>query len=215
MKLREHSVKINGLSRPVVDTLPTFSWKLIADKNGERQSAYRLLVSASPDFKDPVWDTGFVPSEENANIRYKGAALSPMTRYYLSLEIRAGEDSLVSKTEYFDTGKKGVPFSGIWITGHDCLRRDDALAAPYLRRTFHAEPEVRRAMLYIAGLGYFEARINGEKVGDDFLSTAYTAYDQRILYRAFDVTDMLVPGENALGVILGHGAVAGRSEASL
>ena len=50
MKLREHSVKINGLFRPVIDTVPKFSWKLIADKNGESQSAYRLVVSASPDF---------------------------------------------------------------------------------------------------------------------------------------------------------------------
>ena len=205
MKLREHSVKINGLFRPVIDTVPKFSWKLIADKNGESQSAYRLVVSASPDFANPVWDTGFVPSHESVGISYGGSALAPMTRYYLSLEIRAGKDRLVCNTEYFDTGKRDTPFAGIWITGHDCLRRDDALAAPYLRRVFQTAGKIQRAMLYIAGLGYFEARINGKKVGDDFLSTPYTAYDKRILYRAFDVTDMLRVGENALGVILGNG----------
>ena len=107
MKLREHSVKINGLFRPVIDTVPKFSWKLIADKNGESQSAYRLVVSASPDFANPVWDTGFVPSHESVGISYGGSALAPMTRYYLSLEIRAGKDRLVCNTEYFDTGKRG------------------------------------------------------------------------------------------------------------
>ena len=205
MKIRENSVRINGLVRPVIDSVPQFSWKLIANENGKRQDAYRIVVSASSDFASPIWDTGFVTSEECSNIRYAGDPLLPMTRYYLSLTVRSEGELLSCMTEYFDTGKCGIPFSGIWITGHFCLRRDEALAAPYLRRTFRAEKKIRRAMLYLAGLGYFEARINGEKVGNDFLSTAYTAYDKRILYRAFDVTNMLHIGENALGVILGNG----------
>lgn len=205
MKIRENSVRINGLVRPVIDSVPQFSWKLIANENGKRQDAYRIVVSASSDFASPIWDTGFVTSEECSNIRYAGDPLLPMTRYYLSLTVRSEGELLSCMTEYFDTGKCGIPFSGIWITGHFCLRRDEALAAPYLRRTFRAEKKIGRAMLYLAGLGYFEARINGEKVGNDFLSTAYTAYDKRILYRAFDVTNMLHIGENALGVILGNG----------
>ena len=28
-------------------------------------------------------------------------------------------------------------------------------------------------------------------MGDDYLSTAYTAYDKRVLYRAYDVTELV------------------------
>ena len=205
MKICENSIKVNGLTRPVIDTVPQFSWKLAADKNGEKQDAYRILVSESSELTAPVWDTGFIASEDCANLPYAGNPLSPATRYYFSVAVKSGGYLVSSGTEYFDTGKRGEPFRGIWITGHDCRRRDEALAAPYLRRAFGVTKSVRRAMLYIAGLGYFEASINGKNVGDDFLSTAYTAYDKRILYRAFDVTEMLHTGENAMGVILGNG----------
>ena len=136
MKIRENSIKVNGLTRPVIDTVPQFSWKLTADKNGEMQDAYRVLVSESPELTVPVWDTGFVASEECANLRYAGKPLSPATRYYFSIAVKSGDELISSGTEYFDTGKRGEPFCGIWITGHDCRRRDEALAAPYLRRVF-------------------------------------------------------------------------------
>ena len=204
MKLQENSFRTNGLTRPVVDTVPQFSWKLTADKNGEKQDAYRILVSKNSDLSAPVWDTDFVTSEDTVNIRYAGAPLSPVTRYYIRLTVKAGADTLTAD-DYFDTGKMGERFRGIWITGHDCVKRDEVLAAPELRREFSVKKALRRAMLYIAGLGYFEARIDGKKVGDDYLSTAYTAYDKHILYRAFDVTDMVCKGENAIGVILGGG----------
>ena len=130
MKIRENSIKVNGLTRPVIDTVPQFSWKLAADKNGEKQDAYRILVSESSELTAPVWDTGFVASEECANLPYAGKQLSPATRYYFSVAVKSGDDLVSSGTEYFDTGKRSEPFRGIWITGHDCRRRDEALAAP-------------------------------------------------------------------------------------
>ena len=48
MKLREHSVKINGLFRPVIDTVPKFSWKLIADKNGKARAPIGLWYLPLP-----------------------------------------------------------------------------------------------------------------------------------------------------------------------
>lgn len=205
MRIKENSIRVNGLSRPVIDSAPVFSWKLLSSRNGAKQEAYRIIVSKEENLSAPVWDSGLVVSDESAHIPYAGMPLTPMTRYYFSLTVKAEGGLLQSGAEYFDTGKMGDPFGGNWITGHFCIRRDEALAAPYLRRSFHIEKKISRAMLYVAGLGYFEASINGKKVGDDFLSTPYTAYDKRILYRAFDVGGMLHTGKNALGVILGNG----------
>ncbi|MGN1095594.1 MAG: family 78 glycoside hydrolase catalytic domain, partial [Eubacteriales bacterium] len=99
----------------------------------------------------------------------------------------------------------GNDWEARFISGGKEIKKDNVLPAIYLRREFSAAENIKRAVLYIAGLGYFEARINGKKVGDDFLSTPYTAYDKNILYRAFDVTGMIKSGENAIGVILGNG----------
>jgi alpha-L-rhamnosidase len=80
-----------------------------------------------------------------------------------------------------------------------------ALPARMLRKEFKAEGQVKRATLYISGLGLSEAYMNGAKVGDDVLVPALTDYDKRVFYLTYDVTKRVEPGANALGVILGNG----------
>ena len=53
-----------------------------------------------------------------------------------------------------------------------------ACQSPVFIRRFRAEA-VTEAVLYITGLGYFEARINGQRVGDEILNPAFTVYDKR------------------------------------
>ena len=79
------------------------------------------------------------------------------------------------------------------------------LAARYLRKEFSADKTVSRAMLYISGLGVYEAYLNGEKIGDDVLAPGLSQYDKRVYYNVYDVTEMLASGKNTLGVILGNG----------
>ncbi len=79
------------------------------------------------------------------------------------------------------------------------------LPARLLRKEFKAAPQVKRATLYVSGLGLFEAYLNGEKVGRDVLVPALSEYDKRVFYLTYDVTKMVHPGANALGVMLGNG----------
>ena len=58
---------------------------------------------------------------------------------------------------------------------------------------------------YVTGLGYYELRLNGKRVGDGHLSPGYTRFDRRVLYNVYDVTKSIQEGENALGVMLGTG----------
>jgi alpha-L-rhamnosidase len=86
------------------------------------------------------------------------------------------------------------------------IRSDDRpLPARYLRREFSVEKKVRRATAYICGLGLSELYLNGKKVGDDVMSPAIAAYDQRAFYVTYDVTAQIRRGDNAIGVILGNG----------
>ena len=81
--------------------------------------------------------------------------------------------------------------------------------APYLRRAFTVDQPVASARLYVTALGLYEARLNGRRVGDGFLTPGWTDYTQRIPYQTYDVTGLLAEGENVLGAILAHGWYAG------
>ena len=65
---------------------------------------------------------------------------------------------------------------------------------------------VRSARLYICGLGYHEAFIEGKKVSENLLEPAFTKYDALSYYRVYDVTEHLpAAGPATLGVALGNG----------
>lgn len=95
-----------------------------------------------------------------------------------------------------------------WISHPDrCLVdwRQPTHPAPLLRREFTLAAPVRGARLRICGLGYYELRLNGTKVGDHVLDPIPTQYDRRVRYVEYEVADLLTEGANALGVLLGNG----------
>ncbi len=79
-----------------------------------------------------------------------------------------------------------------------------------LRRSFRLPRKpVAGARLYASALGLYEARLNGAKVGDDQLTPGWTDYTKRVAYQAYDVTEAVRAGENALAVTLAPGWYAG------
>jgi alpha-L-rhamnosidase len=85
------------------------------------------------------------------------------------------------------------------------IAADGEISAPLFRRVFQVAGLVERASLSICGLGYHEAWINGERVGDHVLDPAQTDYEERVFFVRHEVTEMIREGENALGVVLGNG----------
>jgi alpha-L-rhamnosidase len=81
---------------------------------------------------------------------------------------------------------------------------------PFLRREFDVSPGVSQARLYVTALGVYEAQINGTTVGDHVLPPGWTSYHHRLRYQTYDVTELLHPGRNAIGAILGDGWFRGR-----
>ena len=192
-------LKINNLLSPVVDETPKLS---AIYPDGEFSSQKFISVVVSLDGKT-VLKKKF-KGDRRALLPLE-FMMEPMKKYDVTATSVTESGKKYTAETTFSTGRLGGDWVGRWITASDVRRPDEALAAVYLRREFSAKAAPRRAMLYISGLGYFEARINGKKVGDDFLSTPFTSYDKHILYRAFDVTEMINAGENAIGVILGNG----------
>jgi alpha-L-rhamnosidase len=81
---------------------------------------------------------------------------------------------------------------------------------PLLRRDFELRPGLKQARLYLTALGVYEAELNGVPVGDHVLAPGWTSYSHRLRYQVFDVTDLLHPGQNAIGALLGDGWFRGR-----
>lgn len=77
---------------------------------------------------------------------------------------------------------------------------------PMLRTTFSSgDKEVTKARLYITSRGIYEVYINGERVGDDYFNPGLTQYNKHHMYQTYDVTNYILEGDNALGVMLGEG----------
>jgi len=74
-----------------------------------------------------------------------------------------------------------------------------------LRKEASLSAEPMRARAYVTGLGLYELRINGAKIGDDAMVPAKTDYRKRVLYNTYDVTEQLSAGPNAIGIQLGNG----------
>ena len=77
--------------------------------------------------------------------------------------------------------------------------------SPLFRKEFALGKKVKAATLYVTGVGYYEAFLNGKKIGDHVLDPAWTNFHKRTFYVTYDVTADVRRGDNALGIMVGRG----------
>ncbi|MCC6483486.1 MAG: family 78 glycoside hydrolase catalytic domain [Armatimonadetes bacterium] len=197
---------------------PLLSWQMQETERGALQSAYRIQVATGPQSlvagKSVVWDSGKVESANSLSVPCEASALLSAQAYWWRVKIwdGHGRESEWSSPASFEMGLlRPGDWRGKWIGAPPGGKGDGPAAAaesqiaPQLRTEIVLDKPIRRARAYVCGLGYYELRINGEKVGDRVLDPSYTNFDRRALYSAYDVTDALREGKNAVGAILGKG----------
>ena len=83
--------------------------------------------------------------------------------------------------------------------------------AKMLRTEFSTAPgrTIRKAKLYATALGVYKLRLNGREVGEDWFAPGSSQYRDRVTYQAYDVTELLQTGRNALGAELFGGWYSG------
>ncbi len=91
-------------------------------------------------------------------------------------------------------------------------RRSESLGEPWipdsvkaLRREFTVVAPVKSARLYATALGAYEIFLNDKRVGDQVLAPGWTDYRERVIYQTYDVTDMVIQGNNAISAWLAPG----------
>jgi alpha-L-rhamnosidase len=195
-----------------IDALrPRFSWQLTATARAQMQSAYRVLVASSPADLDAdrgdKWDSGRVTGDRSNQIEYGGSPLASRTRYYWKVQVwdRSGVASAWSGRAFFEMGLVGA---GDW-TARFIAEPNVTAKSPLLRKAFSITKPVRRARVYATALGVYELHLNGQRVGQDYLSPGWTAYSKRLEYQTYDVTSLMVSGRNAIGAVVGNGWYAG------
>ena len=88
-------------------------------------------------------------------------------------------------------------------------------AEPYdppvrFRRTFTLGEKPEYAKIYMTAHGIYSLSVNGRKVPGTLLAPGFTAYEKRLKYQAYDVTEFLQAGENALCVTVADGWYKGK-----
>jgi len=200
---------------------PRLSWELISSERNVKQESYRILVASSlkkltADEGD-LWDSGDVKSNESINIVYGGSALQSRMECYWKVKVTTNYGvSDWSKPASWTMGLlQPSDWKARWAgwdktTPEDVLKGNSRLAARYLRKEFKTENKtVQKAVLYISGLGLYEASLNGNRIGEQVLSPTPTDYDKVVKYNTFNVTDQISTGDNIIGVTLGNGRYFG------
>ncbi|MBQ3426805.1 MAG: family 78 glycoside hydrolase catalytic domain [Clostridia bacterium] len=75
---------------------------------------------------------------------------------------------------------------------------------PEFIKHFKVKTTIREAMLTITAIGVYEAQLNGKRIGDFILAPGCTAYNKRLQYQTYDITDMITDS-NILSVTVGKG----------
>ena len=168
-----YDVKINGYKNPLGYDLsvPTLSWKVKDyEKDSTKQKWAKIQVSDRADFSRIVWETEGDLSSLSTPIDLD---MKPRTRYFVRIEVESdsGERG-VSSDAFFETAKLSEPWEASWIGV------EDGDTHPEFIHSFSSRGEIKRARLYITGLGLFEAYINGERVGDDVLAPFINDYKE-------------------------------------
>ncbi|MCD7814284.1 MAG: glycoside hydrolase family 78 protein [Lachnospiraceae bacterium] len=198
------NVRINGIENPLGYSMEgiTCSWN-VCDTISKKQTDAVIEVSESADFPEDE----ILYRIEGASLNQGGEQLveleldlTPRTIYYYRVCVSGDAgDEAVSETQTFETGKMDEPWTADWIAA----RKEDDFH-PVMTKSFPLKGEVSRARLYISGVGMFEAYLNGEKLGEEYLTPYINNYENNIQVITFPAEKCLKE-ENTLEIMLGKG----------
>lgn len=191
------------------ESRPRLSWTITDVPDDWRQQSYAVTV-----VRGGGEDRVEVTSDGQVLVPWPFDALDSRERVGVRVSVRGGDGSWSADgpETWLEAGLLRADDWSARPVGVD-LDEDpesDARRATLVRRGFRIEGEIAGARLYATAHGLYEAEINGVRVGSDTLSPGWTTYRERLRYYTYDVTALLVDGENALGAWLGDGWYRGR-----
>ena len=204
-----HHLLTENRTNPIgVDAVvPRFSWQISGDKRNIRQTAYAIKVFSADKSKTIIWQSGKIASAQSVLINYGGNSLGTGMNYFWQVQVWDSEGNTATSSDnaFFQMGfLQASDWKAKWIEPGD---KEDSIArpSPIFRKSFKADKKIASATAYITAHGLYEAQINGQRIGDAYFMPGWTAYQSRIQYQVYDVTNLIAKGNNVIGVTLGSG----------
>lgn len=171
---------------------PRLSWVLESSERSQRQAAYQIRVAATSALLDgnegALWDSGQVKSSQSTHVEYGGVPLNSRQQCWWKARVwdAAGNASDWSspaswemgllraddwKAKWIGTGpaEEPRPPEGFFKSTKEFTSLVQRVKvdgrSTLLRKSFVADKPIRRAEVYVTGLGYYELSCNGQRVG--------------------------------------------------
>jgi alpha-L-rhamnosidase len=209
---RTTALTVNGVVDPIgVDPDDcSFAWMLSAPGRQVVQTGYRITVRrVDPGHAATVWDSGLVPTAQQAFVAYAGPPLAGDAAYEWTIQPRGHADVLgpVSAVARFTTALRQTDWRAMWLHPAAASQQPDRFT--YLRTELTPPAgTIRRATAYVSAAHTYRLFLDGALV-DQWPSFSYP--DEQYA-RAVDLTG-LVRGSRPLAVGVLHrwyGAGKGR-----
>ena len=174
----------------------------------ERATHFQILVASTPESlasgEGDLWNSGKLPTSRSPLVEYDGHPLESRSVGHWMVRLWDSEESAsdFSEAGFFEVA---LLEQSDWLANWVGFPAGRAGKALYFRNSYMLDQSVARARAYICGVGWYEFRINGQKVGDRVLEPAQSEYSKRVLYSTHDVTEFLYSGANVVGAIVGAG----------
>lgn len=202
--MKIENVRINGIQNPIGFQLSEIScsWNVV-DTASKKQAMAVIEIADSEDF------CNIVAKKEGSDLCQNGEALEvflqPRKRYYVRVSVtgNAGDFAASGKC-YFETGKMDEAWKAQWIAAPKDELANEKIMHPIFVQQFIVGKEVKKARLYMCGVGLFEAYLNGEKISDELLTPYVNNYDVYVQAITFPI-ESFAEGENTLEIMLGKG----------
>ncbi len=197
----------NRINPTGIDILrPRFSWQLFSTQRNLEQTAYEIRVGYKYGNKD-FWNSGKIMSSQSVFLPYAGSTLQSGAAYFWQVRVtdNKGKTSEWSEKAYWQMGLlENTDWKAKWI---ESTSDADSVNGPALlfRKEFTSEKKIISASIFITTHGIYEAYMNGQKLGDAFLTPGWTSYKKRLQYQVYDATKFVHSGKNVIGVNIGSG----------
>ncbi len=198
----EHHREPFGIGEPT----PRVSWKVDTEQPGWWQAAYEVEIEP---LSGTCWSSGRVASDESVLLPWQAPPLTSRERRAVRVRVWGVGDAEPSAWSADTVVEAGLLDSADWTADLVQPRLPepgtDGEPAALLRREFRLQKPIARARLYATAQGIYQAEINGVPVGDQLLAPGWTSYSHRLRYQTYDVTSLVIEGDNAVGVELADG----------
>jgi alpha-L-rhamnosidase len=201
-----------GRGRPefLATGIPSLSWQVTTDAPGWLQASADVEVrrGSQSGATDEGTESFTVDGRQSQHVPWPAAPLAA----YDSAEVRVrvhGEDDSVSEFSDWIALRTGPLSADDWVAPFIAIDGETSArerGTVRFRTEFTPRDDVTSAVLSATAHGVYELTLAGSVVGDEVLTPGWTAYNDRLTFQSYDVTDRLAAGEPVvLGATVAEG----------